>query len=509
MGGSEVYSVLISTNITNDCGYEINGIFAEYLLSDVGPYNDGFGGPGGLFKWNSTIKDWMPLFQATEQKEITGGGYIKQSPGEEVQFCYYQGKVVLSALGNPEKMLLVFQVLETTKIKAPQNGFAYIDIKNQLGAALFVDKQMDVPPHPGTAYPYPEPQGWVIKLDENATATLVLKNYGNQSIDVSAQLNLPPGISILSGGSFWNVTITPSEKKELNTLIGGDEFGVYQFHTSFACDGSESFQLTQKIAIVPKVEVYLDAPEEVFFMQPYEVNLTITNIDAIPATTTLVPALGSAGNPISLTLNSSFTITISPVVMIKGANVAYDAKFQDILLARSIDSVNVHYPQIEIAGVTINSTSYHHGYFKMYSDEIYEMEIKLHNSENISYTVTLTLETDFGKSIATSEYFLADKSSESITLGPKSNGTSVFRILPLKADNLPYRELTLLVAVGRHMCSMYEIWLEVILRTPPLYSPFLTPQAIVSLVVAFAIGIACGIFIFYKLRSPQARQAYT
>lgn len=128
------------------------------------------------------------------------------------------------------------------------------------------------------------------------------------------------------------------------------------------------------------------------------------------------------------------------------------------------------------------------------------MKIKLHNTENISYTVTLTLETDFGKSITTSEYFIADKSSESITLPPQCNGTSVFRILPLKADDLHHRELMLRVAAGSHTCSIYQILLEVTLRTLPWYLPLLTPQVIASIIIAFAIGIACGIFIFYKPR---------
>ncbi|MDH5732904.1 MAG: hypothetical protein OEY88_03865 [Candidatus Bathyarchaeota archaeon] len=158
---------------------------------------------------------------------------------------------------------------------------------------------------------------------------------------------------------------------------------------------------------------------------------------------------------------------------------------------------------MEIAGITIGSTPHHSVYFQMYSNETDEMKIELPDAENFSYNALLTLETDFGKSITTSEYFIADKPSETIALAPQSNKTSTFRIPPLKADDLPYRELTLRVTVGYHMCSMHEILLEVTLRTLRCYLPLLTPQALAFITIAFTIGIACGILIFYKSRSRK------
>lgn len=425
--------------------------------------------------------------------------YVYQSPGGEVQFCASQGKVDLSELGNPEKLWVVFQVLESTRIKAPQNSYAYVDVKNKLGIAFLVQKRIEVPQHPGTAYPHTQPEVWMINLPETANATLILKNYGNRSIELSAQLELPSDIDILNGETFWNVTLAPSEKKELTTSMGGDNFGIYQFYIFFFYDGMEDepFKLPQKLAVVPTVEVSLQAPQETYFMQLYEVNLTVRNKDSVPATITLVPALGASGNPISLTLNSSATITIRPNVVIEGVNVAYDAKFQNIPLARSIVTVNMLYPQITIVDIAINSIPYHYEYFKMSIDEIYEIRIKLRNAENFSYTATLNLEVEFGfgQSIATSEYFMTNKSSETVTLAPQLNKTIAFRILPLNADGSRYRTLILRVMVGDHTCSTDEIMLEVTPSTLPWYSPLFMPQTIISILIIFAIGIITGIII--------------
>lgn len=485
-GGSEVYSLYISVNISEKRGYLINGLFTQYLLSSVGPYFDGFDGKGGLFKWNSTANDWMPLVQASEDTS------------ELVQFVAggHQGKVALSALNNPQRMWIVFQVLEATRIKAPQNSYAFVDLENGLGVALIVQKRIDPPLHPGSAYPYPTPEAWVVNLSETANATLVLKNYGQRSIYATTQIELPPEIEFFGGVSSANITLAPSETRELTASISGKTFGIHALQVSFNYSGAESINsLPQKLGVVPRVGVTLKAPQEAFFMRSAEVNLTIENKEMIRATVVLVPALGAFADSFSITLNSSSKVTIHPRVTIEGSKLAYDAKFENILLNRSITDINLLYPEIKMLEITINSTPYYLGYYKVNSDEIYDIGVKLQNAENFSYTVALNLEDRLGKSIAQSEYFIVNKPSETVTLKPNSNETIEFRLIPLKSNNnsVNYRTLILRLMFGNFAWTSREIQFQVVPTTLPWHASLRAPEVVAVVLVAFVSGIMAGI----------------
>jgi hypothetical protein len=506
-GGSSTHAVFISTNVTGTEGYLVNGILAEYILCDFAPHGDGYYGDGGLFKWNSTIKDWTSLFVASIQNAPYETVY--HSANGEVEVGWGEGRVSLSALGNPKRVWLVFEALETTKIRTPHNGFAYIDVENKVGAAFVVQKPMSLIPHPTTEYP-PEPQEWVVNRNETVRATLLLRNYGSQAISVSSWFELPSNISVVNGGTAWNFTILPLENANATALISGTDLGIFDLSSWITYQGLGPFELIQKMAVVPRIEARMEAPDKVNYGQQCQVNITVKNLEPVPATVTLSPSFGIGASTVSVALDGSSEITIEPTITVEYSSLAYDISFQDIRITTCGASTNVTYPEGYILDVTLNSITYLSGYVTMHEDTLYNVQVQLENAGDFAFTATLSLEVPSDAlqtaSIATSKYFAADRPETSVTLDSKSNGTISFRLFALKADGAAYRELHLSVSVGDYPIDGKSITFEFIPETEPWFAVILKPEVLLFAALAFVLGALLAIGIsrawFYRKRRP-------
>ena len=505
-GGSSTHAVYICTNNTDNRGYAVNGIFAQYILSEHGPFADGYGGYGGLFAWNDTSKAWAPLLIA--DREIKSNVY--QSSNGEVEVASGQGRVALAALQNPSKIYLVLEALESTKIRIPHNGFSYFDVRKRLGGAFVVQKPMADISHPSSDYPV-EPQEWVVNRSQSVKATLLLRNYGGTPISVSSHLDLPPNISVTNGETDANVTVQPSESVNSTAVINGYDFGIYELHLWLYYDGASQTELVQKMAVVPRIEAAMEAPEVANYYQTSRLNVTVKNVDDSSADVELVPTSGIIGAQFAFTINGLSEIDFHPFVNIEGEYLEYKVTFQNLTVAKCTASLDVAYPQGQILYVLLNSTWYDWNYVEFDGDTVYDIRVFLKNTANFSFRIELNLLVPKGTwqttPIGNSEYFAVDAPDMSVFLDPGHNASLDFRLRAFGANKTEtYREVILQATSGDYSIDMESIKFKFVPLTEPWYTTILKPEIILVSTLTFTVGflLAAGVFT-WRLRRQKTK----
>jgi len=499
VGGSEFYSIWISLDPNDSDGFQINGMSVDYVLSTVGP-EDRASSNAGLHKWVPSEKKWKPIVIAN-MTEYGQSGVVYRSSDGSVAFSANQGKVDLSKMGNPDKIWLVLEANEAGPIRVPQNGFAYLDMTNMFAAVFMVYKEIGHIPHPGTAFP-PEPHSWVINRFETANATIFLKNYGTSSIqNIHVNISVPPEVKVLNGTLIWSTSLDPEQNETHAVQINRTSFGTSILGTSFIYNVRETetigpITLQQKFTMIPRVDLNITAPQEtLLWMQHYQINLTIANLDPYAVTVDLKPsslACNQEHDVITLTLNPLANTTLYPRVRIKGSNIGYAAFFEEIKLDWATASVNFTYPDIWISEVFIDNEQYNLGYVDMEVGKIHTVQGTIQNEVNASYSVTIALkEGSYSQELSFWDVrFAPNYSIQAIELLPNSDKTITFHIFALdKPETGKYTTLSLAIEIDQTYLRGTEVLIELVSQP----EPFLTPEIILICVLMFLIGILAKI----------------
>jgi hypothetical protein len=481
-GASSVHAVYLSTDIDDSESYEIEGAFFQYVLSSVGPSDSGWSGAGGLFWWNATADTWVRL---------EGAGQVD----------HVQGKVALTALGSPEQLFLIFQAVETAPIRLPQHGYAYIDTEAKLGISFTAQKPMAVIPHPHSDYPWTIPEPWRIWLNETAELRILLKNFSPQTLHCSSTLILPPHVHVASGSLVWNTTLAGFDDVQRVTTIQGDRLGVWQLFALIVYGGSESTLLSQRFAVVPRVEAHLQGPETSVLMHEHAVNLTVRSLEAMTVAVTLVPTRGCGGSEFIVTLAPLATVSVSPVVVVEGATLEYQVTFEGLIVAEAQAKTSFTIPQIEIAAITIDAVPYNYSRWTVETNTVHDIAVEVHNPEVSSYPVTVHLE-DASMPTSVIEALVADRSSATQTVPPGSNGTLHFRLATLAVNSTQYVGVRLEARVGIYYCDDAEVRLRLTPTDVPWYAPLLTAPTLAAVAAALLAGGAIGFLAVRTRKRP-------
>jgi hypothetical protein len=467
-GGSEYYNIWISLDPNDSAGFPINGMFADYILSTIGP-EDYTSSSAGLHKWNMFTETWDPIVIATEQS-----GATHHSSDGSVAFSANQGKIDLSRIGNPDRIWLVLEANEAGPIRVPQNGFAFLDITNKFAAAFTVQKEIGLIPHPGTAFPR-EPQSWVIDRLETANATLFFKNYGAQSIqNIEFTILVPPEVNILSGStSSSSTSIAPDQNKTFEIQVNRTGFGTSTLVASFTYNNekaemNEPIILQQKLTMVPRVDLQVMVPKEkLLWKQRYPINVTVTNLDPYAATVDLVPSASTTWQThvplqevITVTINPLSTLTLYPLVQIEGSNVGYSVFFEETRLNWIVIAVNFTNPNIRFSEVLVDDEQYGLGSVDMEIGRNHTVTGTIQNLENVSYTVTIVLKEGSYSQIQQSNdaNFSPYYSVQTVELSPIANTTVSFPLFVLESvENDRYTRLSLAIEMDQSYFQHTEI----------------------------------------------------
>ncbi len=495
VGGSEFYAIWISLDPNDSDGFQINGMSVDYVLSSVGPL-DRTSSSAGLHKWVASEEKWKPIVIAN-MTEYDQSGVVYHSSDDSVAFSANQGKVALSQIGNPDRIWLVLEANEVGPIRVPQNGFAYLDITNTFAAVFMVHKEVGPIAHPGTAFP-PEPHSWIINRFETANATIFLRNYGTSSIEnMNVSINVPPEVKVLNGTPLWSTSLGPDQNETHALQINRTSFGTSILETSFTYKVGETeaigpINLQQMLAMIPRVGLEITAPQEtLLWMQHYQINLTIANLDPFAVTVDLKPSTRvytQEGDVITLTLNPLANTTLYPRVKIKGSSIGYAVFFEEIRLDWATALVNFTYPDIWIGEIFIDNNPYNLGYVAMEVGKTHTVQSTIRNEENASYSVTIVLkEGSYSQQLSSGDVLFAPNySTQAAELQPNSNKTITFHIFALdKPEISRYATLSLAIEVYQTYLRGTEVSVELVSQP----KPFPTPEIILFCVLMFFIGV--------------------
>lgn len=500
-GGSSAHFVYISTSQNSDDGYPINGMFANYVLSTTNPQE--YCGDGGLFKWNSTSKRWMPIAIANIRDEQLG----MVSLNHEVMLQWSRGQVALSAFGSPKRIWVVFRALESSSIYAPQNGYASIDFVNRVGFVFTIQQKTPYIPHPSTEYP-PEQKDWVINRTQFANATFTCKNYGHNTIsNVCAQIEAPPEINIQSGNLTWNVTALPNQFIQRTTTINRTGFGTSQLklmlsYTDVETQTQLGSTFFQNLTMVPSVNITFNVASNQLLGESYRADIMVENRDPLVAPVTLVPApLGWArGETISVDLPPHCVIAFHP--LLPAGTQGYAVVFEGITLATSYQSVRVGWPEIYLLESKIECTRDRWGRLVMEMGCNYVLTAVIINTENVSCTATYSVKLRSGAwdriDLAGSDILTANCSSRMIALAPHSNVTVATLLIPLNQTE-PQRYEGLVLAVEVDGRRIREDTISFRIAPPqPWYAPLQTPEGITAILLTVFVGLIVGLLLFVR-----------
>ncbi len=314
---------------------------------------------------------------------------------------------------------------------------------------------------------------------------------------MNVSINVPPEVKVLNGTPLWSTSLGPDQNETHALQINRTSFGTSILETSFTYKVGETeaigpINLQQMLAMIPRVGLEITAPQEtLLWMQHYQINLTIANLDPFAVTVDLKPSTRvytQEGDVITLTLNPLANTTLYPRVKIKGSSIGYAVFFEEIRLDWATALVNFTYPDIWIGEIFIDNNPYNLGYVAMEVGKMHTVQSTIRNEENASYSVTIVLkEGSYSQQLSSGDVLFAPNySTQAAELQPNSNKTITFHIFALdKPEISRYATLSLAIEVYQTYLRGTEVSVELVSQP----KPFPTPEIILFCVLMFFIGV--------------------
>lgn len=460
-GGSAIWQLYFDTDLSNQTGYSINGMGADYLLSTW---------PRGLQKWadngwidtNLTFQYQEGVTKSSDGSiEFVWGSYNDMQWLESVEWL--EGRINLGVFDNPSIFGLVFQVLSGQDI-APETGYIVVSQNQNLSfAASYTFK---------TA---------TLHYGQLANMVFNLLNFGPSNIShVDLKISLSQQLEFMSGQTTWEGTIPEGGRLtvdvEAEPLTYGQAISYSNFtwvNPSLSENQTASIQCTTEI--VPNVSLSLQTPANMTQGIKSSVNITVTNLDPLKVSLTI-----KQGNyqfvlePFSLVLSPNSTIQLPTVPVVptsSGANyLVISALYNQINVGDARSRVMVDAPRIYMTSINVPS--------KMQQGQVYFISPVIENEENVPYAVSFSI--DPGPNLV-----CVNGQSVNITLPAKSN-TTVTLLIKAEQTQYPYSYATVNLN-GAYGQIMYPRYFNIYLEAAPIN------MLIVVVAIIIAVLILAGV----------------
>jgi hypothetical protein len=461
--GSDSWRMFFDTDLSNETGYPINGMGADYMFA--------MSTPQGLYPWGGN--DWgnSAVNLTVEYDTLHGGARTADSSlvfaeggtgGGSGSEEWYEGRISLSLLGNPAVFGLVFE-LPWEHVVEPE--MSYIVVSQ--GQSLSFAASCTAGAH---TLHYGQPVDTVFNL----------LNFGPSNMsEANLEVDLPKELSFVSGQTTWQGTIPEGGRLTLDFEAEPRDYGQATSNSIFTCvDASSGKNLTISVPstteTVPNVSINLKAPANMTAGVESPINITVTNLDPLRAPLTIAEndPLNLSGfllNDISLVIwpNSTIELPSVPVdpTLSGNKNLAIIALYGEIGVGSASSSVTVNAPRIHMTTPEMPSN--------MQVGTTYSVSTVIENDEDASYGVSFSI--DPGPGLA-----CVNGQSVNVTLPANSNTTVTLLMKAEKTEN-SYATVNLNGAWGQ---DVYSQLFYINLEPTPINMPLIAAAVIVVLILA-------------------------
>lgn len=481
-GGSDSWQMFFDTDLSNETGYPVNDMRADYMLQMSVDHP--------LYRWGGN--DWVDSgINLTVDYDTLHGG--AKTPDGSLVFAYgygalgglspewYEGKISLRLLGNPTLFGLVFE-LPWEHLVAPETGYILVVQSQSLN---FAASYTGAP-----TLHYGRPVNIVFNL----------LNFGPSDLsNADLEINLPKEFAVTSGQTAWQGTIPEAGRLTLDIQAKSLNYGLATSYLNFAWVNSPSGEnRTVSVPLttetVPNVSLGVEAPTNMAVGAQSSINISVTNLDplTVPLTIEANPRynLGFLLDSLSLALspNSTTQLVSVPVMPTTSGNdnLAIVATYNETGVGGASSMVIVNAPRIYMASINMSS--------EMQVGTPYSISAVVENEENVPYAVSFSIDPGPG-------LLCMNGQSVNMTLPADSNTTVT---LQLKAEKTGYSYATVYLN-GIYGQIAYPQYFNIDLEPTPINTPILI-AAIVIVVLIFAVVLTLKRkTISEKLRKKPAR----
>jgi hypothetical protein len=460
--GSDVWQMFFDTDLSNETGYPVNSMKADYKLEMQAPSQ------GTLSEWSGTAFSEISVPNGSVTLAYGIGG---QSGSRE----WFEGMINLNVFGNPPALGLVFE-LPFENIVAPATGYIVVEQSQSLSfAASYTGAR--------TLY-YGQP----------VDTTFNMLNFGPSDLtNADLEINLPKQLVFASDQTGRQGTIPEGGRLTLDFQAESLDYGYATSYSNLAwVDPSSGKNRTASVPyateILPNVSVGVEAPENMTVGVQSSINITVTNLDPLTAPLTIGGDGGFLVNSLSMLLSPNSTLQLLSVPVMPVVQGGYElnafADYDTTNVAEAYYFVTVHAPQVWIDSINMSSEAPYG--FTMRVDKPYSISAVIENDENVPYAVS------FGIIPGPGLQFVKGP-QVNMTLPPNSNTTIT---VIMKASTTGYSSATVYLN-GDYGQLEYPQDFNIYIESAPNNTPLLI-AAIVIIVLVLAVALT--------LRRRQSRK---
>jgi hypothetical protein len=461
-GGSDSWQMFFDTDLSNETGYPLNGMRADYMLQmSVGQ---------PLYRWGGN--NWVDsgINATVDYDTLHGGG---KTPDGSLVFAYgyqalgglsaewYEGKISLSLLGNPTMFGLIFE-LPWEHIVAPETCYIVVVQSQNLSLAASYTG--------APTFHYGQPGDTVFNL----------LNFGPSNIsNADLEINLPREFAFTSGQTGWHGTIPEGGRLTLEFQAEPLDYGLTTSYSNFTwVDPPSGENRTLSVPFttktVPRVSLGVEAPANMTVGVQSSIDITVANLDPLTAPLIIeADPLYNSGfllDNLSLVLSPNSTIQLVSMPVMPTAsgndNLAIVATYNETGVDGASSTVKVNAPRIYMTSINMSS--------EMQVGTSYSISAVIQNEENVPYEVSFSIDPGPG-------LLCMNGQNVNITLPADSNTTVT---LQLKAEKTGSSYATVYLN-GIYSQIAYPQYFNIDLEPTPINTPILI-AAIVIVVLIFA-----------------------
>jgi hypothetical protein len=465
-GGSDSWQMFFDTDLSNETGYQVNGMRADYMLQ--------MSSDNALYRWggNNWVHSGVNL---TVNYDTLHGGW--ESSDGSLIFAYgsgsgglspdwYEGKISLSLLGNPTVFGLVF-ALPWENLVAPETGYIVVVQSQSLSfAASYTGAR-------------------TLHYGQHVDTVFNLLNFGPSDLsNADLEVTLPQGLVSTSGQTAWQGKIPGGGRLTLDFEAEPLDYGLATSYSNFtwvdpSSGENRTIDLPSTTETVPNVSLGMEAPANMTLGVESSIDITLTNLDPLNAPLTIeadpLNNLGFSFGNLSLKLSSNSTVELPSVSVMPTApgrdNLAIIATYNGTGVGGASSWVDVDVPRIYVTSLNMSD--------KMQVGTAYSISAVIENQENVSYGVSFSIDPGPG-------LVCLNGQSLNITLPANSNTTVT---LQMKAEQPEYSYATVLLN-SAHGQIEYPQYFNIDLEPAPTITPILiAATAIIVLILAAVLAL--------------------
>jgi hypothetical protein len=447
--GSAGWIVYFDTDSSNQTGYQINKMGADYR------YNQGW--ESGFYNW--TNNDWAQIGSAGTESH---GSWVGSGSNSTE---WLEGKIAMNALGNPASFRVVFYIKYGEDI-APKTGYVTVVNDDDFAfAACFTS-----PRH-------------VLSHNETLDLTFRLQNYGSTGIsEADVEITEPPHLAIVSGENMWNGTVNSGQTVEVQITAKSLAYGNSTSYASFGWNAGspQSFTIPLTIVTAPRIALQTQPVGDFKLGIVGAFNVTVTNMDPYLAETTVETLSYSEIDGFSMhivlgpnsSVQSFYNVTLTEV---GSFDFVLHAVSEGIELTRASTFITISKPNMWISSTNVTTS--------MQLGVEYPLTVTVQNDEDYAYSVNVS---------ATFEYQQPVEAQElTMDLQARSNSTVTLEIKPRET--------------GTYAIKVSLTIYEVALSTEYLYDINIQPNYILPLIYGFIIIVVAAALVYLIIRSRRKR----